>query len=287
VDGGDIQEVIIGRRGGEPVASRKPSRWRRAGRFTSRTDCTVEHDPSTVRRTTIRESDLAIELERKTMGLMEFVGLPADGELRQFWFAMARHEAAHCGALMLVESFFESDPDLAARRTSLRHVDRGPATVASAIVAKLAADRSRRALEMALDLEGSELEDVVVELLQVVKDPGWRDQAVKMMIHDLGELSYMIEHTRDAKLLKGADALMERRRSRYGFGADPHPAGLHPIIAGTGRDRVRPAAQPRIAIASPSTAACIGSTKILVRAGETSDRGARELARLGWPFSID
>jgi hypothetical protein len=68
---------------------------------------------------------------------------------------------------------------------------------------------------MALDLEGSELEDVVVELLQVVKDPGWRDQAVKMMIHDLGELSYMIEkRTRDAKLLKRADALMERRMAR-------------------------------------------------------------------------
>ena len=65
---------------------------------------------------------------------------------------------------------------------------------------------------MAVDLEGSELEDVVVDLLQVVPDPAWREQAVKMLIHDIGDLSYMIEtHTKDAPLLARADALLERR----------------------------------------------------------------------------
>jgi rubrerythrin len=194
---------------------------------------------STVRRTTIREVlDLAIELERKTMGLyVEFVGLfAADAELRQFWFNMARHEAAHCGALMLVESFFESDPDLAAEAHVLFDTSTGVRLGSLLTGYRREARRGvgpERALEMALDLEGSELEDVVIELLQVVKDPGWRDQAVKMMIHDLGELSYMIEkHTRDAKLLKRADALMERRRSR--------PASA-PIPIRQGRTRSSPA----------------------------------------------
>jgi hypothetical protein len=176
---------------------------------------------STVRRTTIREVlDLAIELERKTMALYaEFVRVFADdAELRPFWFNMARHEAAHCGALMLVESFFESDPNLAGETRVLFDTSTGVRLRSLLTGYRREAKRGvavERALEMALDLEGSELEDVVVELLQVVKDPGWRDQAVKMMIHDLGELSYMIEkRTRDAKLLKRADALMERRMGR-------------------------------------------------------------------------
>ena len=69
-----------------------------------------------------------------------------------------------------------------------------------------------RALTMAVDIEGSELEDVVVDLLQVVKDRRWRDQAVQMLIHDLGDLSFMIEkYTRDEALLARADELVERR----------------------------------------------------------------------------
>ena len=69
-----------------------------------------------------------------------------------------------------------------------------------------------RALTMALDIESSELEDVVVDLLQVVKDRRWRDQAVQMLIHDLGDLSFMIEkYTTDEQLLARADELVERR----------------------------------------------------------------------------
>ena len=183
---------------------------------------------NTVRRTTIREVlDLAIELERKTMALYaEFVRLfSEDDELRQFWFDMARHEAAHCGALMLVESIFESDPDLAGEARVLFDTSTGIRLRSLLTGYRREARRGinpERAFEMALDLEGSELEDVVVDLLQVVRDPGWRDQAVKMMIHDLGELGYMIEkRTRDAKLLKRADALMERRLARPGAAKVP------------------------------------------------------------------
>src|SRR5205814_3978758 len=72
------------------------------------------------RRATIREVlDIAIELEKKTMALyVSFVkAFPRPDEVRNFWFGMARHEAAHCGALALVESILESDH--AAARTRI------------------------------------------------------------------------------------------------------------------------------------------------------------------------
>jgi hypothetical protein len=68
---------------------------------------------------------------------------------------------------------------------------------------------------MAIDIEGSELEDVVVDLLQVVRDPMWRDQAIQLLIHDLGDLSYMVEKfTKNEHLLGRADRLVEHRVGR-------------------------------------------------------------------------
>jgi hypothetical protein len=65
---------------------------------------------------------------------------------------------------------------------------------------------------MAIDLESSELEDVVVDLMQVVRDTVWREQAMQFLIHDLGDLSYMVEKfTRDPRLLRRADDLLDRR----------------------------------------------------------------------------
>ena len=169
------------------------------------------------RRTTIREVlDTAIELEKKTMALyVEFVkAFPRPAEVRNFWFGMARHEAAHCGALALVESILESDPKAAAKT----RVWFDPTTV-TRLRALLAAYHREtrgglsleRAFEMTIDIEGSELEDVVVDMLSVVKSPEWRARAIQLLIHDLGDLSYMIErHTQNAKLLARADALIER-----------------------------------------------------------------------------
>jgi len=72
-----------------------------------------------------------------------------------------------------------------------------------------------RAFEMAIDLEASELEDVVIDMLSVVKDAEWRRRAIQLLIHDLGDLSYMIErHTRNEALLARADALVEQAASR-------------------------------------------------------------------------
>src|SRR5580765_3673294 len=66
------------------------------------------------RRVTVREVlDTAIELEKKTMALyVSFVkAFPRPEEVRNFWFGMARHEAGHCGALALVESIVQTEPE--------------------------------------------------------------------------------------------------------------------------------------------------------------------------------
>lgn len=159
----------------------------------------------------------AVDMEKKTMALYTRFARVFDEQedLRTFWFTMARHEAGHLGALHMVESVLENEPALAdntkvwfdpstvVRLRSLLNVYNREA--ASGLT-------SERAFEMALDIEGSELEDVVVELLQVVKVKALRDQAVKLLIHDLSDLSYMVEKfTQDEALLARADELVERR----------------------------------------------------------------------------
>jgi rubrerythrin len=183
------------------------------------------------RRTTIREIlDTAIELEKGTMALyVTFVQrFPRPEEVRNFWFTMARHEAGHCGALALVESIVESDP----RRAARARVWFDPTTVTrlrSLLSAYLREARGRvtleRAFEMAIDLEASELEDLVVDMMKVVKSPEWRQRAIQLLIHDLGDLSYMIErHTPNEALLARADALVERHVGGLARGRAPRRA---------------------------------------------------------------
>lgn len=170
------------------------------------------------RRVTVREVlDIAIELEKKTMALyVAFVqAFPRPEEVRNFWFGMARHEAGHYGALALVECIVEGDP---ARGTATRiWFDEATVTRLRALLSAYQREVRgggvplARAFEMALDIEGSELEDVVLDTLSVVRSPRWRDRAVQLLLHDLGDLSYMIEkYTGDQKLLRRADALLER-----------------------------------------------------------------------------
>jgi rubrerythrin len=170
------------------------------------------------RRVTVREVlDTAIELEKKTMALyVSFVkAFPRPEEVRNFWFGMARHEAGHCGALTLVESILLAEPE----RGEESKVWLDDATVSrlrSLLAAYLREVKGgdvslERAFEMAIDLEASELEDVVVEMLSLVRSPRWRERAIQLLIHDLGDLSYMVErYTKNARLLKRADALIER-----------------------------------------------------------------------------
>lgn len=175
--------------------------------------------PHRPRRLTVREVlEIAIELEKKTMAL--YVGLvqafPRPEEVRNFWFHMARHEAGHYGALTLVECIIEGDPSRGA--AARIWFDEGTVTRLRALLAAYLREirgggvTLARAFEMALDIEGSELEDVVLDTLSVVRSPRWRERAVQLLLHDLGDLSYMIEkYAGDERLLRRADAMLERR----------------------------------------------------------------------------
>jgi rubrerythrin len=170
------------------------------------------------KRTTIHQVlRIAMDLERRTMALYTaFVSQhAAQPELQKFWLTMARHEAGHFGALALVESMIENDPNLEIG-SKIWFDDVTIVRLRSLLGAYLREAqqpvRVERALEMAIDLESSELEDVVVDLMQVVKDSVWREQAMQFLIHDLGDLSYMVEKfTRDPRLLRRADDLLDRR----------------------------------------------------------------------------
>ncbi|MGE0684339.1 MAG: hypothetical protein AB7P69_25965 [Candidatus Binatia bacterium] len=159
----------------------------------------------------------AVDMEKKTMALYTRFArvFDAQEELRTFWFTMARHEAGHLGALHMVESILENEPDLAENTK----VWFDPSTVVRlrsllSVYSREAAKglSIERAFEMAIDLEGSELEDVVVELLHVVREKAIRDQAIKLLIHDLSDMSYMVEKfTQNEALLARADELVDRR----------------------------------------------------------------------------
>ena len=170
------------------------------------------------RRVTVREVlDIAIELEKKTMALyVAFMNaFPRPEEVRNFWFGMARHEAGHCGALALVESIVETDPERG--QDAKVWLDEATVSRLRGLITgytrevKTEAVSLERAFEMAIDLESSELEDVVVEMLSLVRSPRWRERAIQLLIHDLGDLSYMVErYTKNDRLLKRADAIIER-----------------------------------------------------------------------------
>lgn len=169
----------------------------------------------------------AVDLEKKTMALyMRFARVfQRQEELRKFWFTMARHEANHLGALALVEGAIEGEPDLAENTK----VWFDPSTVIRlrSLLSVYGREAGKgisveRAFEMALDVEGSEIEDVVVELLQVVKEQMLRDQAIKLLIHDLSDLSYMVEKfTTNEALLARADELVDRRMDTFSVSHSP------------------------------------------------------------------
>ena len=159
----------------------------------------------------------AVDMEKKTMALyMRFARLfQKPEELRKFWFTMARHEAGHLGALALVEGVLENEPDIA--ETTKVWFDPSTVVRLRSLLSAYSREATKgvsveRSFEISLDIEGSELEDVVVELLHVVKEPMLHDQAVKLMLHDLSDLSYMVEKfTKNEALLNRADELVDRR----------------------------------------------------------------------------
>ncbi|MBI3782259.1 MAG: hypothetical protein HY270_02540 [Deltaproteobacteria bacterium] len=179
--------------------------------------------------------EAAMELERRTMQLYCLFEsqFPEPSELRTFWFDMAQHESRHFGALAFVSGLLESSsvrrlplaPSLTAPR--IRHL-RG---VLNACLKEAGRGVTiERAFEIALDIEGSEIEDVVLDLLEALKGEAERERAAKLLIHDLGDLSYMIEkYTRDHALLERADELLEHRVDRLRIAKSAKPRSLHAV----------------------------------------------------------
>lgn len=171
--------------------------------------------------------DEAMELERLTMQLycMFENRFCEPEELRTFWLDMALHESRHFGALALIACLL----DCASRRElavdpklTMSHIRR-----LHRLLVKACTEASRgisldRAFEIALQVEGSEIEDVALELLCVLQGEAERGRAVKLLIHDLGDLSYMIEkYSADPRLLELADALLEQRVGRLRITVQP------------------------------------------------------------------
>ena len=164
---------------------------------------------------TMREVlETTIELEKQTMALYARFArtFARDPGLHDFWFAMARDEARHVGALNLVTTVLEFEDML----------DKpSPISLENSTIVHLRAllDRHRdagevpieRALEIALEVEETELEDLVGDLLKAVRQGDEYERCLRLLVHDLGELSYMIEqHAHDPALLQRCDALVNR-----------------------------------------------------------------------------
>jgi rubrerythrin len=158
----------------------------------------------------------ATALEKQSMALyVRFAKVFASDQDRQeFWFGMARDEARHVGALDLVGSVLEQEGILDKEC---------PVSLEDATIVRLrgllgkfqreaAAPVSfERALEMALELEETELEDVVADLLKALQEPDEYQRCLRLLVHDLGELGYMIErYAANPALLARCDALVNR-----------------------------------------------------------------------------
>ncbi len=135
-----------------------------------------------------------------------------DGELHRFWMSMARHEAGHVGALALIRTLLEESAD------DLHfEVDDRVTREAAVLIQALHREAGGvvpldRAFAISLELETLELEDLVLDLTCALSDPAVRLQAEQMLLHDLSDLSLMIEkRCTDDELLARADALVDSR----------------------------------------------------------------------------
>ncbi|MGC1343290.1 MAG: hypothetical protein WA854_13250 [Candidatus Binataceae bacterium] len=166
---------------------------------------------------TTREAlETTIALEKQSMSLYALMAkiFADDAKLREFWFGMARDEARHVGALDLVSTVLEIEGLLDGP---------SPISLEDSTILKLRAMLDRfhreagpglkiqRALAMALEVEETELEDLVAELLKAVQAPDEYERCLRLLVHDLGELGFMIEHhCADVGLLSRCDALCNR-----------------------------------------------------------------------------
>ena len=164
--------------------------------------------------TTREVLETTISLEKKSMALYaRFAKLfVRDSSLHEFWFGMARDEARHVGALDLVSTVLDFEgvldrpspiPLLAETIERLRKLlERYLGEPDSAFAIE-------RALAIAVEVEETELEDMVGDLLKALQEHDEYERCQRLLVHDLGELSYMIEqHCQDAALLQRCDELV-------------------------------------------------------------------------------
>jgi hypothetical protein len=166
--------------------------------------------------TTRQVLETTIELEKQCMTLYaRFAKIFAkQPKLRDFWFGMARDEARHVGALDLVTTVLDLEGKLDFEST----VPLEDATIQRlrALLNQYAHEKAlprtiERALAIAVELEETELEDLVADLLKSLQSPDEYARCMRLLVHDLGELSYMIEqHCQDAALQDRCDALLNR-----------------------------------------------------------------------------
>jgi hypothetical protein len=169
---------------------------------------------------------VTIGLERQSMALYaRFAKVFQDTPCHVFWFNMARDEARHVGALELVSTVLQFEG-------MLDHPS--PVPLQDDVIQRLRAliDRNlrepaehltlERALNVALEVEETELEDVVGDLLKALQQHGEYERCQRLLVHDLGELSFMIEkHCHDTALLERCDQLVNhhaetlRRATEY------------------------------------------------------------------------
>ena len=155
-----------------------------------------------------------IALERRSMALYARLAKTFSGNprLHEFWFGMARDEARHVGALDLVTTVLDFE-DMLERPC--------PIALDDATIARLGAllERGARqaeagltieqALALALEVEETELEDKVGDLLKALQQRDEYERCMRLLVHDLGELSYMIEqYCSDPALLLRCDELV-------------------------------------------------------------------------------
>lgn len=163
---------------------------------------------------------VAMDLERRTMQLYcNYESLfTSPDEVRAFWFDMAEHESRHYGALAMVAGLLDCTPERtlpAAPRLTHAHVLR-LRTLLSKAEAEVSSGLSlTRAFETALTIEASEIEDLVLDLLSALKGESERERAVQILIHDLGDLSYMIEKYASSRaLLARVDRIIQQQVKR-------------------------------------------------------------------------
>jgi len=164
--------------------------------------------------TTRQVIETTIALEKRSMALYARFAKIFNGQprLHEFWFGMARDEARHVGALGLVATVLElegvidgpspvpvQESEMTRVRAMIEHYMSEPDS----------AFPIERTLAIAVEIEESELEDLVGDLLKALQERGEYERCQRLLIHDLGELSYMIEqHCQDPALLSRCDDLV-------------------------------------------------------------------------------